>query len=98
MEIYGRIVTTHGWAYVLTVLSPAGAAEICQVIGEPDGVMTHYRVGELPQYQEQREGALNAMIEKYQIRVLKAEDWQKKKAEIGKAAFLRLPVQSFATA
>lgn len=85
--LYGLMGFTHGWARVLTVMSPAGATTAMRKIGKADGVITAFREGELPRFQEQRAGALRRLVESQGIVLLDKADWDTKKAELGSAPY-----------
>ncbi len=81
--IYGLYGFTHGWARVLTVMSPEGrAAAGDYVVAEAD-VETIAGEGRLTQYIEKREGALVRLVEANGIIVLGKPEWDAKKRELG---------------
>ena len=85
MTIYGLLGFTHGWARVLTVMSPEGAtAALAHVVAGAD-VQVSAGAGRLTQYFEKRDGALDRLIAAHGIVVLSKEEWTARKAELGDA-------------
>ena len=83
MVIYGLYGFTHGWARVLTVMSPDGAAAASgQIIPGADVEMITGE-GRLTRYMEKREGALARLVEVNGIMVLNKPAWDAKKRELG---------------
>jgi hypothetical protein len=85
MTLYGLYVFTHGWATVLTVMSPAGATAALAHVEAGDDVTTSAGEGRLTQYSARREGALERLVEANGIIVLSKPEWDAKKAELGDA-------------
>jgi hypothetical protein len=83
--VYGLLGATHGWAKVLTVMSPAGASAAQRRIAAGDDVIVAADEGRLPQYIERRKGALDRLIAAHGIIVLSREEWNAKKAALGDA-------------
>lgn len=86
-SIYGLRGFTHGWANILTVMSPAGAKETMRSLGQPEGVVAAFREGALPRFREQRPGALDRLIESHGIVLLEKPEWDAKKEELGAAIY-----------
>ena len=87
MELYGFFVWTHhGWAKVLTVLSPEGGDAAYHHIETDDNIIVIGGDGRLPQYAERRSGGLKDLIERYSITVLEREEWAAKKKELAARA------------
>ena len=83
MVIYGLYGFTHGWARVLTVMSPDGAAAAWGRVISGEDVETIAGEGRLTQYMEKREGALARLVEANGIIVLDKPAWDAKKRELG---------------
>ncbi|MEM7172957.1 MAG: hypothetical protein AAF530_22540 [Pseudomonadota bacterium] len=83
LELYGIITFTHGWAKVLTVMSPRGATAVRAHIEPGPDLFILNREGQLTQYQEKRKGAILALAQFYGIKILERPDWAEKKAELG---------------
>ncbi|MDH3693452.1 MAG: hypothetical protein OER96_02640 [Gammaproteobacteria bacterium] len=81
-EFYGLRGITHGGAKLLTVLSASGKDSINEVIVQRTDLMAYPGAGQLVQFHEKRSGALNALIERYNIRVLSKTEWDDKKKEV----------------
>ena len=64
MVIYGLYGFTHGWGRLLTVMSPAGAAALEQIV-TGDHIEVSAGDGKLTQYHEKRQGALARMVRLY---------------------------------
>ncbi len=82
MVIYGLYGFTHGWGRLLTVMSPAGAAALEQIV-TGDHIEVSAGDGKLTQYHEKRQGALARLVERNAIVVLEKADWDAKKRELG---------------
>ncbi len=85
MILYGLYGFTHGWATVLTVMSPSGAAAALRHVAAGDEVTTKAEEGRLTQYSAKRDSALEGLIEGHGILVLSKPEWDAKKAELGDA-------------
>ena len=86
MELYGFYVFNHhGWAKILTVLSPEGADAAFRHIEVGDDLIVTGGDGRLPRYQAKSGRALEDLIERYAIKVLDREEWVAKKAELATA-------------
>jgi hypothetical protein len=83
MVIYGLYGFTHGWARVLTVMSPDGAAAALGRIAPAEDVETLAGDGRLTQYVEKREGALARLAAANGVIVLSKPEWDAKKRELG---------------
>jgi hypothetical protein len=87
VELYGLYVFTHGWAKILTVMSPDGATAVFAHIEAGEDITAQGGPGRLPQYFEKRDGALQALVARYGIKVLEKADWDAKKAALGEAVW-----------
>jgi hypothetical protein len=87
-DMYGLFGFTHGWAKLLTVMSPQGVAATVDAIGDNPGVVVRVTEGILPQLLEQHEGALDRLIKKHHIVVLNRTEWDEQKAILGETIFL----------
>jgi hypothetical protein len=87
VELYGLYVFTHGWAKILTVMSPDGAAAVFAHIEAGEDITAQGGAGRLPQYFEKRDGALQALVARYGIEVLEKADWDAKKAALSEAVW-----------
>lgn len=85
MILYGLYGFTHGWATVLTVMSPAGASATLRQVEAGDDVTTKAGEGRLTQYGARRDGALERLVADHGIIVLAKPEWDTKKAELGEA-------------
>jgi hypothetical protein len=81
--VYGLYGFTHGWARVLTVMSPEGAAAAAGSVDADEQVEMVAGDGRLTQYVEKREGALARLVEANGIIVLDKPAWDAKKRELG---------------
>ncbi len=88
MTLYGlRGFYHHGWSKVLTVMSPAGASAALRHVQIDDGLSLKWGHGQLSRYVEQRERAIERLVEQYGITVLTKPEWDAKKAELGDAIY-----------
>lgn len=87
MELYGLFGQTHGWAKILTVMSPAGATAALAAVEAGDDVAVQAGAGRLTYYQERRAGGLERLIAAHGIVVLTKTEWDVKKAQLGDAIF-----------
>lgn len=88
LELFGLMLFSHGWARILTVMSPQGTSAVVAVVKPGDGMRLEARKGHLPQFHEIREGALDRLIEGYGITVLDKPEWDAHKAELGESIYL----------
>ena len=88
MKLYGLYGQTHGWAKILTVMSPAGATAALAAVEAGEDVAVQAGAGRLTYYQERRAGGLQRLIAAHGIVVLSKAEWDEKKLELG-AAVLR---------
>ena len=86
--LFGLFGFTHGWARILTVMSPQGVSATVDAIGDSAGVVLQATDGKLPQLHEQHEGALDRLIEKHDIVILNKTEWDERKAVLGEMKFL----------
>lgn len=83
IPLYGYLGFTHGWAQVLTVMSPAGVEAAWQnVTADDDDVTIYGDRTQLPQYHEKRAGALQRMIDRHGIEVVEKPEWDALKARL----------------
>jgi len=87
-ELFGLFGFTHGWAKILTVMSPQGATATINAIGDRAGVVSQTAEGKLPRFHEQREGALDRLIEEHGVVILTRNEWDARKEELGETIFL----------
>lgn len=85
MIIYGLLGFTHGWARVLTVMSPEGATAAAAYIAAGGDVEVNAGEGRLTQYFEKRAGALDRLVAAHGIVVLSKVEWDARKTELGDA-------------
>ena len=83
MKIYGLLGFTHGWARIMTIMSPEGSARALAALGQPADVTVQAGEGEaLPRLFEKRGGALQRLVEAHGIEVLERPEWEARKREI----------------
>ena len=82
MKIYGLYGITHGTAHVLTVMSPQGARAALEHLTQTDDLIVTAGPGRLTQYLEKRNGALQRLIDTYNIEVLSKKDWDRQKKSL----------------
>jgi hypothetical protein len=87
IAIYGLMGFTHGWANVLTVMSPDGASAALTAVDAGDDVIVQAGEGRLTQYRAKRSGALERLIAEYGIIVLAKPEWDARKQELGEAVY-----------
>ena len=87
MTIYGLMGFTHGWANVLTVMSPDGAGAALAAVEAGGDVIVQAGEGRLTQYRAKRSGALERLIAEYGIIVLAKPDWDARKQALGEAIY-----------
>ncbi len=83
MRIYGLLGITHGTARVLTVMSPEGARAAREHMTKTDDLIVNAGDGRLTQYQEKRNGALQRLIDAYDVEVLSKTEWDRRKQGLG---------------
>ena len=83
MKIYGLLGITHGTARVLTVMSPEGARAAREHMTKTDDLIVNAGDGRLTQYQEKRNGALQRLIDAYDVEVLSKTEWDRRKQGLG---------------
>ncbi len=83
MRIYGLLGITHGTARVLTVMSPEGARAAGEHMTKTDDLIVNAGDGRLTQYQEKRDGALQRLIDAYDVEVLSKTEWDRRKQSLG---------------
>ena len=86
--LFGLFGFTHGWARILTVMSPQGVSATVDAIGDCAGVVLQAANGKLPQLHEQHEGALDRLIENHDIVILNKTEWDERKAFLGETIYL----------
>ena len=82
MTIYGLLGFTHGWARVMTIMSPEGSERALALLGEPEDIAIQVGEGALPRLYEKRGGALQRLVEAHGIEVLERPQWEARKREI----------------
>ena len=82
MKIYGLLGITHGAARVLTVMSPEGARAARTHMTRTDDLIVNAGDGRLTQYLEKRAGALERLIDAYDIEVLGKPEWDRRKRSL----------------
>ena len=83
MKIYGLFGITHGAARVLTVMSPEGARAAREHMTHTDDLIITAGDGRLTQYLEKRGGALQRLIDNYDVKVLSKTEWDRRKQALG---------------
>jgi len=79
MKIYGLLGITHGTARVLTVMSPEGARAAREHMAQTDDLIVNSGDGRLTQYLEKRDGALQRLMDSYDVEVLSKTEWDRRK-------------------
>ena len=79
---------THGWAQVLTVMSPQGNQAVLEALAVGDDAIIYSGPKRLVQIHEKRAGVLDELIRCYRIQVLNKAEWDAKKAALGSAIWL----------
>ncbi len=79
MKAYGLLGITHGAAHVLTVMSPEGARAALEHMTRTDDLIVNAGDGRLTQYLEKRSGALQRLIDRYDVEVLSKAEWDRRK-------------------
>lgn len=87
-ELFGLYGFTHGWARILTVMSPQGASTVLRVAPGNDDAIVQSDDGQLTRYQERREGALSRLVDAHGIVILTKNEWDARKAELGEVIYL----------
>ena len=87
-ELFGLYGFTHGWAKILTVMSPQGTTATIATIGDGADLRLEARDGQLPRFCEMREGALKQLIDNLGIVILNKTEWDEQKALLGETIFL----------
>ncbi|MDH5557362.1 MAG: hypothetical protein OEZ03_08425 [Alphaproteobacteria bacterium] len=85
--LYGLLGFSHGWARILTVMSPQGIAATIATIQPGEGTRLQADEGTLPQYHERREGALDKLAAEHGIAVLTKPEWDARKQQFGDAIY-----------
>jgi len=83
MKIYALLGITHGAARVLTVMSPEGAPAALLHMSHTDDLIVNAGDGRLTQYLEKRGGALQRLIDSYDVEVLSKTEWDRRKQALG---------------
>jgi hypothetical protein len=86
-ELFGLFGFTHGWAKILTVMSPVGATAALRAVPGNSDLIVQFDKGRLTHYQEMRDGALERLIEQHDIKILSKPEWDARKAELGEIIF-----------
>ncbi len=87
IAIYGLMGFTHGWASVLTVMSPDGASAALAAVEAGDDVIVQAGGGRLTQYRAKRSGALEQLIAEHGIIVLARPEWDARKQKLGEGIY-----------
>ena len=88
MELFGFWVQIHhGWYRVLTVMSPCGISKARAYMVDDAGTDIISHPGHLTKYIERERGALQRMIETYDIRILERAEWNAKKQTYGEQIY-----------
>lgn len=87
MELYGLRGITHGWGRLITVMSPSGASAVARHIEAGPDFNAVAEAGQLTQYHQIRDGAIEALAARYGIVMLNPEQWAAKKRELGVAIY-----------
>jgi hypothetical protein len=83
MKIYALLGITHGAARVLTVMSPEGARAALLYMTRTDDLIVNAGDGRLTLYPEKRDGALQRLIDGYDVEVLSKSEWDRRKQVLG---------------
>ena len=83
MKIYGLLGFTHGWAHILTVMSPEGSRAALEHMTRTDDLIVTADPSRLTHYLEKRNGALQRLIDTYDIQVLSKPEWDAQKQALG---------------
>jgi hypothetical protein len=86
-ELFGFYGFSHGWARILTVMSPQGATAALNAMPGNDDVAVQSGDGQLTRYQEKREGALERLVGEHGIIVLTKPEWDARKQQFGGAIY-----------
>lgn len=87
-ELFGLYGFTHGWARILTVMSPQGASAVLKAVPSNDDAIVQSDDGQLTRYREKREGALSRLVDAHGIMILTKTEWDARKAELGESIYL----------
>ena len=83
MKIYGLLGFTHGWARIMTIMSPEGSERALAALGQPPDIAIQAGEGDaLPRLFEKRGGALQRLVESHGIELLERPEWEARKREI----------------
>jgi hypothetical protein len=83
VKIYGLLGITHGTARVLTVMSAQGARAAREHMTKTDDLVVNAGDGRLTHYLEKRNGALQRLIDDYDVEVLVKPEWDRRKRALG---------------
>lgn len=84
--IYGFRSQSHGWQYVLTVISNVGAARLAQLESVP-GLEVQACERHLTRFLEKRDGALDEFIALHGIVELDRTAWDATKMRLGNSIY-----------
>lgn len=87
LALYGLMGFTHGWARVLTLMSPAGRRAILERLEVGEEATLEAAPGGLPRLIERRGGGLDRLVAANAIVLLAKPEWDAKKAELGDVVF-----------
>ena len=88
LELFGLYGFTHGWARILTVMSPQGASTVLRAVPGNEDVIVQSGDDQLPRYQEKRDGALLSLVNAHGIEILTKTEWDAQKAKLGEKIYL----------
>lgn len=87
-ELFGLYGFSHGWARILTVMSPRGIGAILATVQPGYGLRLEAGEGRLPRFHEIREGELDRLIEDYGIVILNKQEWDARKRQFSDTIYL----------
>ena len=85
-ERYGIRTFSHGGQYVLTVMTADGAAQLIDVLTQYDGLDRVVDTGQPLRFRERTDGAIDALVARYAIRMVGHEAWRDLRAHLGDRA------------
>jgi hypothetical protein len=88
LELFGLYGFTHGWARILTVMSPAGATAVLNAVPGNEGVIAQSGEGLLTRYHEKHQDALERLTREHSIIILTKSEWDAQKAKLGEKIYL----------
>lgn len=88
LELFGLYGFTHGWARVLTVMSPSGTAAVLHAVPGNEDVAVQSGEGLLTRYHEKHPAALERLAREHGIIILTKSEWDARKAKLGEKIYL----------